>query len=106
MAKVVNRLFLVALCGVSVLCGAYVAKSAPQVEGQVVTTEVKHAPTREIVSAPTREVASAPTKGFTHAGSESRYSSNLVYVAEHVELIESIPQGNSAKREPVVQRNR
>ena len=98
MAKVVNKLFLVALCGVSVLCGAYVAKSAPQVEGQIVTTEVKHAPSRGFVS--------TPNKDFTPVSSSSNNSSNLVCVSEHVDTIESISQGSSVERGPVVQKNR
>lgn len=98
MAKVVNKLFLVALCGISVLCGAYVAKSAPQIEGQVITTEVKHAPARGFVS--------TSHKDFTQANSSSSYSSNLVCVAEHVDTIESISQGSSVERGPVLQKNR
>lgn len=98
MAKVVNRLFLVALCGISVLCGAYVAKTAPQVEGQIITTEVKHAPARGFVATSNKE--------FTQAGSSSRYSTNLVCVDEHVDTIESISQGSSVERGPVVQKSR
>jgi hypothetical protein len=95
MAKVVNRLFLVALCFMLVMCGLYLTKDTPQVDGQLNT--VLHAPARASVA--------TMNKGFTPISYTGSGTENLKCVDTHVSAIEGIAPGSSVERGPVLQKH-
>ena len=101
MAKVVNRLLLVALCGVSLMCGAYLAKGTPKVEGQISTTSVEQLSSEESVSTMHRGIITRSADINRSAVNRTKASHRSSSIAT---TIHGIAQGSSVSRGPVHQR--
>ena len=98
MVKVVNRILLIALCGVSLMCGAYLAKGTPKVDGQISTTIVEQAPTEEAVSTMHRGVI---VRNENHGVSDDhRTQINRKDRVRKSGVIQNIKPGKPASKRP------
>ena len=104
MAKVVNRILLIALCGVSLMCGAYLAKGTPKVEGQISTTIVEQTSTEETVSTMHRGVVSGDNNHKVEGNHKARL--NRVDKAKKPSVIHDIKPGKPVSKRPNNQNNR